>query len=78
MVGTFPTEVALIMKKIDALFHTPLGIHAHNDCGMAVANSVSAVEKWRAGTSQGTYIGFGERCGQRQPVHDNRQSRRQA
>ena len=40
----------------------PIGIHAHNDCGMAVANSVAAVENG-ARHVQGTYIGFGERCG---------------
>jgi 2-isopropylmalate synthase len=39
-----------------------LGIHAHNDCGMAVAISALAVE---AGCRhvQGTLLGFGERCG---------------
>ncbi len=39
-----------------------LGIHAHNDCAMAVANSISAV---RAGARmvQGTINGYGERCG---------------
>ncbi|MCL1798872.1 MAG: citramalate synthase [Eggerthellaceae bacterium] len=40
----------------------PLGIHAHNDSGCAVANSLMALE---AGAThvQGTFIGFGERCG---------------
>ncbi len=39
-----------------------LGIHAHNDSGLAVANSLAAV---RAGARmvQGTLAGFGERCG---------------
>ncbi len=39
-----------------------LGIHCHNDSGMAVANSIAAVE---AGAMhvQGTVNGFGERCG---------------
>lgn len=39
-----------------------LGIHAHNDCAMAVANSISGV---RAGAVmvQGTINGYGERCG---------------
>jgi 2-isopropylmalate synthase len=39
-----------------------LGIHAHNDCGLAVANSITAV---RAGATmvQGTINGYGERCG---------------
>jgi len=39
-----------------------IGIHTHNDCGLAVANSLAAVE---AGASlvQGTVNGYGERCG---------------
>ena len=43
-------------------FSLAVGIHCHNDGGMAVANSVTAVE---AGATQvqGTFIGFGERCG---------------
>lgn len=60
--GTFPSEVAQIVRTIEASFAVPLGIHAHNDCGMAVANSVMAVENG-ARHVQGTYIGFGERCG---------------
>ena len=40
----------------------PLGIHAHDDTGCAVANSLAAV---RAGARQiqGTLNGYGERCG---------------
>lgn len=60
--GTFPDQVHAITAEV--LRHTavPVGIHSHNDCGMAVANSVMAV---LAGARhvQGTYIGFGERCG---------------
>ena len=39
-----------------------LGIHAHNDSGLALANTISAVQ---AGCvhAQGTLVGFGERCG---------------
>ncbi len=39
-----------------------IGIHCHNDCGVAVANSISAVH---AGATmvQGTINGYGERCG---------------
>ncbi|BBB90299.1 MAG TPA: citramalate synthase [Methylomusa anaerophila] len=39
-----------------------LGIHCHNDAGTAVANSLVAVQ---AGVRQvqGTFTGFGERCG---------------
>jgi 2-isopropylmalate synthase len=60
--GTFPSEVAEIVKAMVEKFSVPIGIHAHNDCGMAVANSVMAVESG-ARHVQGTYIGFGERCG---------------
>lgn len=38
------------------------GIHAHNDCGMAVANTISAVRSGAA-MVQGTINGYGERCG---------------
>ncbi|MDR3300175.1 MAG: citramalate synthase [Candidatus Accumulibacter sp.] len=60
--GAFPSEVGAIVACVAGLFDVPLGIHAHNDCGMAVANSVAAVENG-ARHVQGTYIGFGERCG---------------
>ena len=60
--GTFSSEVEEIVRKMVVLFDRPIGIHAHNDCGMAVANSVIAVENG-ARHVQGTYIGFGERCG---------------
>jgi len=60
--GSFPGEVYEITKKVTETFKTRIGIHTHNDAGMAVANSIMAVE---AGAShvQGTYLGFGERCG---------------
>lgn len=60
--GSFPNEVYEIVKKVKETFDIKVGIHTHNDCGMAVANSIMAVE---AGAEhvQGTYTGFGERCG---------------
>jgi len=60
--GTLPHEVQEIVSQVRKLIHLPLGIHAHNDCGLAVANSISAV---RAGVEmvQGTINGYGERCG---------------
>jgi 2-isopropylmalate synthase len=60
--GSFPSEVGEIIARMSGLFTTPIGIHAHNDCGMAVAVSIAAVENG-ARHVQGTYIGFGERCG---------------
>ena len=61
--GTLPEEVARIVGQVRK--HVPgenLGIHAHDDCGCAVANSLAAVE---AGVRQiqGTLNGLGERCG---------------
>jgi 2-isopropylmalate synthase len=61
--GTLPHEVGSIMKEImPKLNGLPVGIHPHNDCGLAVANSLEAV---RAGAVmvQGTINGYGERCG---------------
>jgi len=60
--GCFPGTVYEVVKKVKETFNVKIGIHAHNDCGMAVANSIMAVE---AGAEhvQGTYIGYGERCG---------------
>ncbi len=39
-----------------------IGIHTHNDCGMAVANTISAV-RMGATMVHGTINGYGERCG---------------
>lgn len=60
--GTFPGDIYEITKRVSDTFDVEVGIHCHNDCGMAVANSIMAV---KAGAThiQGTYIGFGERCG---------------
>ncbi len=60
--GTITTQVFEIVEEVRAVINTPIGIHAHNDCEMAVANSVAAVQ---AGAVQvhGTINGYGERCG---------------
>ena len=60
--GCFPLEIYEAVQKCVNIFVVPIGIHCHNDSGMAVANSIMAVE---AGAQhvQGTFIGFGERCG---------------
>ena len=60
--GTMPTEVEKIIKAIQPKIHIPLGIHTHNDAGMAVANSIVAIEMG-AIQVQGTINGYGERCG---------------
>ena len=60
--GAFPHEVYGITKKVAERFNVTVGIHVHNDGGMAVANSIMAVEAGAAHV-QGTYLGFGERSG---------------
>jgi 2-isopropylmalate synthase len=60
--GAYPTEIydatRLVLKEVGG----PIGIHCHNDRGMATANSLFAV---MAGAShvQGTINGLGERVG---------------
>jgi 2-isopropylmalate synthase len=62
--GTQPPEVRAIVEAViaEGVPGHCLGIHAHNDTGQAVANSLAAVE---AGVRQiqGTLNGIGERCG---------------
>jgi 2-isopropylmalate synthase len=60
--GTMPWEIKEICLAVKAACQIPLGIHAHNDTEMAVANSLVAIE---AGIVQvqGTINGIGERCG---------------
>jgi len=60
--GSFPDFVQNITKLVKNRFNVAVGIHAHDDSGMAAANSILAVT---AGAThvQGTLAGFGERCG---------------
>jgi len=71
--GTLPHDIekaiadlnVLLAKRFvwkAGLWPVRLGIHTHNDCGLAVANTIAAV---RAGVTlvQGTINGYGERCG---------------
>jgi 2-isopropylmalate synthase len=62
--GTLPDVVAQIVGEVRAAVgHGPrLGIHAHNDSGVAVANSLAAVGAG-ADHVQGTVNGYGERTG---------------
>ncbi|WP_287258571.1 citramalate synthase [Mesorhizobium sp.] len=62
--GTQPSEVRAIVEKIieAGIPGDHLGIHAHDDTGQAVANSLAAVEAG-ARQVQGTLNGIGERCG---------------
>ncbi|MEN8076935.1 citramalate synthase [Clostridioides difficile] len=60
--GTLPNEIKEITNEVVKTFGNIIGIHCHNDIGMAVANSIMAID---AGAThiQGTFIGVGERCG---------------
>lgn len=60
--GSLPGEIHEAVSDVVKNVDHPLGIHAHNDCGLAVANSLAAVESG-ATQVQGTINGFGERCG---------------
>ena len=60
--GTLPGELVEIFEATAARIDAPLGIHTHNDAGVAVANSLVAVEHG-AVQVQGTFNGYGERCG---------------
>ncbi|MBO8169656.1 MAG: citramalate synthase [Thermoanaerobacteraceae bacterium] len=60
--GCLPGEIETIVGEIKSQLSVPLGIHAHNDGELAVANTLAAVT---AGVTmvQGTVNGLGERCG---------------
>ncbi len=60
--GTMPWEIREICRVVKQECPVPLGIHAHNDSEMAVANSLVAVESGILQV-QGTINGIGERCG---------------
>ncbi|MCM8790353.1 MAG: citramalate synthase [Candidatus Omnitrophica bacterium] len=60
--GTMTSQVFEIIEELRTTVKTPLGIHAHNDCEMAVANSIAAVQAGCVHV-QGTMNGYGERCG---------------
>lgn len=60
--GTMPWEIREICGIMRKECAVPLGIHAHNDCDMAVANSLVAIETGIVQV-QGTINGIGERCG---------------
>jgi 2-isopropylmalate synthase len=60
--GTLTHDLGRVIARVKKVVKTPLGIHCHNDSGLAVANSLEAV---RLGSVQvqGTFNGYGERCG---------------
>ncbi|MFM1801040.1 MAG: hypothetical protein RJA81_392, partial [Planctomycetota bacterium] len=60
--GTMPEEIAQAVAAARSVVKCSIGIHPHNDCELAVANALAAVQ---AGATQvqGTVNGIGERCG---------------
>lgn len=60
--GSFPDEIESAVRAALCAVGVSVAVHAHDDAGMAVANSVTAVLAGASGV-QGTLIGFGERCG---------------
>ena len=61
--GTLTTEIGETIKAVQkALPDAELGMHAHNDSEVAVANSLEAI-RLGATQVQGTINGYGERCG---------------
>ena len=65
--GTLPSELSEIINQVKYFLNenkikVELGIHSHNDSGVAVANSIAAVELGITHV-HGTINGFGERAG---------------
>ena len=60
--GTMPQDLKTVMDSVMPTLSMQVGIHAHDDCGLAVANSLAAVSAG-AVMVQGTINGYGERCG---------------
>jgi 2-isopropylmalate synthase len=60
--GALPDEITAAIAAVRKVTDVPIGIHAHNDSEMAVANTLAAV-KAGATQVQGTINGYGERCG---------------
>ena len=65
--GSMPEEIAKGMDAVrgalscvSSAIPVKVGIHTHNDCGLAIANSIAAVESG-ATIVQGTINGLGER-----------------
>jgi 2-isopropylmalate synthase len=59
--GSLPQQIGAAVTQVSAL-GVDIGIHCHDDSGLAIANSLAAVEVG-ATQVQGTINGFGERCG---------------
>jgi 2-isopropylmalate synthase len=60
--GSLPERIAAGVEAARQALKVPVGIHCHNDCDVATANSLAAVQHG-AVQVQGTINGVGERCG---------------
>ncbi len=60
--GSLPERIAAGVDAARSALKVPVGIHCHNDCDVATANSLMAV-RHGAVQVQGTINGIGERCG---------------
>ncbi|MBI2316619.1 MAG: citramalate synthase [Betaproteobacteria bacterium] len=60
--GSLPGHVSEVVRTVAGAFKVPIGVHVHNDSGLAVACSLAAVSSG-AEQVQGTINGYGERCG---------------
>ena len=60
--GSLPERIAAFVDAVRPRIGVRLGIHTHNDAGLAVANALAAVQHG-ATHVQGTINGIGERCG---------------
>ncbi|MBR0471936.1 MAG: 2-isopropylmalate synthase [Methanosphaera sp.] len=59
---TIPTKMNELISNIKEVIHVPISVHCHNDFGLAVANSLAAIEAG-AKQAQCTINGLGERAG---------------
>lgn len=60
--GTMPEKVAEATQAVKKATGVMVGIHTHNDAGLAVACALAAINAGAA-HAQGTINGVGERCG---------------
>ncbi len=60
--GSLPQHIAACVDALRSHISVKIGIHTHNDSGLAVANTLVAIEHG-AVHAQGTINGIGERCG---------------
>jgi 2-isopropylmalate synthase len=60
--GTVTSQLVRAVRAAREAVSVPLGIHTHNDAGLAVANSLAAIDEGCTQV-QGCINGYGERCG---------------